>query len=120
VVQQGGTALDWARFASLVAASIAGVYVFFVLVSGYAFVTTDWHGFGCWDGNEPACDAPARPYGLSTVRTSSWILGSTATVAVLTAFVWSFWLRRPVHAAPALLLSAGAGAMASVLLSRVA
>jgi hypothetical protein len=116
----GGTALDWARFATRVAASITVVYVLLVLATGYVFVTTDWRVFECFDGTEPACDKPARPYGLSTVRTSSWILGSVATVAALSAFVWSFWLRRPAHAAPALSLCAGATVIASALWGRLA
>lgn len=118
-MQQGGTALDWARFASLVAASITVVYVLAVLAGGYVVVTTDWRVFECFDGTEPACDEPARPYGLSTVRTSSWILGSVATVAALSAFAWSFLLRRPAHVAPALLLCAGAAGIASVLWARI-
>jgi hypothetical protein len=111
---------EGARVMALLVASISGLCVLAVLSWGYVGVTTDWSELECFWGTEPECRESARgAAGLSSVRASSWILGSSAIVATFGAFVAAFRLRRVAHLAPVLMLCTTSMVIAYALWSRL-
>jgi hypothetical protein len=117
---RGRTAERRWRLVGLLAAAVSGLYLLAVLGFGYVWMSTDWGAMACFDGDEPGCTASARSdTGLSAIQGSSWLLGSVAVVAALTALVLALRLRRVAHVAPVLLLSVTSVVVAQVLWSRL-
>src|SRR4051812_45810832 len=110
----------WALVVAVLATSVSSLYLLGVLGLGAMWVTTDWSGLACFDGDEPACSTPSKgEAGLAAVQASSWILGSVAAVAIFGAIVLTLRLRRVAHVVAVFALCGTSAIITQVLWSRL-
>jgi hypothetical protein len=107
------------RVVGVLASMVSGLYLLYVLGFGAMWVTTDWSGFGCFDGNEPACAAPRHDPGLGDVQATSWVMGAAAVAAVIAAFVLSVRMKRAGMLPAVLALCVFAAASGATLYGRL-